>query len=85
MYKNKNKVTIIIPTFNEKKYIKKIIEKIEKNINFKKQIILVDDCSKDGTRNIIKKIKESASLRKRKIAALTWPFYEAYLLIGKNE
>ena len=53
----KNKVTIIIPVFNEKKYIEKIIKSLKKNLNLKKQIIVVDDFSSDGTRNIIKKIK----------------------------
>ncbi len=53
----KNKVTIIIPVFNEKKYINKIIHKLNININFKKQIIVVDDYSNDGTRKIIKKNK----------------------------
>lgn len=52
-----NKVTIIIPVFNERNYIEKIITKIKKNIFFKKQIIIIDDCSNDGTREIIKKIK----------------------------
>ncbi len=50
-------VTIIIPVFNEKKYIEQIIKKINKYIGFKKQIIVIDDCSIDGTRSIIKKIK----------------------------
>ena len=54
---NKNKVTIIIPVFNEKNYIKEIIDRVKKNVNFKKQIIIVDDCSSDGTRDIIKKFK----------------------------
>ena len=53
----KNKVTIIIPVYNEKNYIDKIIKKIKKNTYFDKQIIIVDDCSFDGTRKIIKKIK----------------------------
>lgn len=53
----KNKVTIIIPVFNEKNYIDKVIKKIKSNIYFNKQIIVVDDCSYDGTRKIIKKIK----------------------------
>jgi dolichol-phosphate mannosyltransferase len=53
----KNKVTIIIPVFNEKNYIDKIIKKIKNNIYFNKQIIVVDDYSSDGTRKIIKKIK----------------------------
>jgi dolichol-phosphate mannosyltransferase len=54
---SKNKVTIIIPVFNEKNYIDKIIKKVKSNVYFNKQIIVVDDCSSDGTRKIIKKIK----------------------------
>lgn len=54
---HKNKVTIIIPVFNEKNYINEIIDRVKKNVNFEKQIIIVDDCSSDGTRDIIKKIK----------------------------
>ena len=54
----KNKVTIIIPVFNEKNYIDKVIKRINKNILYDKQIIVVDDCSYDGTRKIIKKIKD---------------------------
>ena len=53
----KNKVTIIIPVFNEKNYIYKIIKKIKQNIHYDKQIIIVDDFSNDGTKKIIKKIK----------------------------
>ncbi len=53
----KKKVTIIIPVFNEKKYIDKIIKKVKKKVNFNKQIIVIDDYSIDGTKKIIKKIK----------------------------
>ena len=53
----KNKVTIIIPVFNEKNYINEIINRVKKNISFAKQIIVIDDCSSDGTKKIIKKIK----------------------------
>jgi glycosyltransferase involved in cell wall biosynthesis len=52
----KNKVTIIIPVFNEKNYINEIVNRVKKYVKFKKQIIIVDDCSSDGTRDIIKKI-----------------------------
>ena len=38
---SKNKVSIIIPVFNEKNYIKKIIKKINKNIYFNKQLLLL--------------------------------------------
>ena len=48
------KVSVIIPCYNEISTIDQIIDKIilQKNIN--KQIILIDDCSTDGTTDIIK-------------------------------
>ena len=51
------KLSIIIPCYNEKNTILKIISKILK-IKINKEIIIVDDGSTDGTRNIIEsKIK----------------------------
>ena len=48
-------LTIIIPCFNEIKTIDKIVNKIKKQ-KIRKQIILIDDFSTDGTKQIIKKI-----------------------------
>ena len=48
-------LTIIIPCFNEKKTIIELINKVKKVKKIKKQIILIDDGSHDGTKNIIKK------------------------------
>ena len=47
------KLTVIIPVFNEIKTIEKIIERI-KSTNLDLQIIVVDDFSTDGTREILK-------------------------------
>lgn len=47
-------LTVIIPAYNEKKTIQKIIKKIRLVKYIKKQIILVDDGSTDGTREIIR-------------------------------
>lgn len=49
-------LSIIIPVFNEKNTILEILEKIEKLKNLKKEIIIVDDCSTDGTTEILKKL-----------------------------
>jgi glycosyltransferase involved in cell wall biosynthesis len=51
------KLSIIIPVYNEEKTIEKIIEKVKKSWE-NKQIIIVDDGSKDKTPQILKKIKE---------------------------
>jgi dolichol-phosphate mannosyltransferase len=47
-------LTIIIPVYNEKRSIRSIITKINKIKSLKKQIIIVDDGSTDGTKEILK-------------------------------
>ena len=55
------KLSIIIPVYNEENTISEVIEKI-KNIevkNIQKEIIIVDDCSTDRTKDILKKLNKS--------------------------
>ena len=51
-------LSIIIPVYNEVKTIEKIIGKINKIKNIKKQIIIVDDGSSDGTTEKLKIINK---------------------------
>lgn len=53
-------LSIIIPVYNEKAYIKRTIEKVSKanSLGLKKQIIIIDDGSTDGTKEILQKIQE---------------------------
>ena len=53
------KLSIIIPCFNEINTIKIILEKIYNNKTYEKEIILVDDNSTDGTKQVIEKIDKS--------------------------
>jgi len=54
-----NSLSVVIPIFEERKNIIKLINGIKKNIKIKKyEIIFVDDNSKDGTEEILKKIKK---------------------------
>jgi len=48
-------ISIIIPCFNEKKYIEEIIKRVLDQNNINKEIIIVDDGSTDGTTEILKK------------------------------
>ena len=52
-------LTVIIPVFNEKKTILKIIKKVKSLKRLKKQLIIVDDNSDDGTKEILKKISKT--------------------------
>lgn len=52
------KISVVIPVYNEVKTIKEIIQRI-KDVNIEKEIIVVDDCSTDGTREILRKINEN--------------------------
>ena len=49
-------VSVIIPCFNEKNTISKIIEKVQNANVSLKEIIIVDDLSTDGTREILEQI-----------------------------
>ena len=48
------KISIIIPCFNEEKTISLVINKILSNYAGEKEIIVIDDCSNDKTREILK-------------------------------
>ena len=48
------RLSIIIPVYNEIKTLEKIINKIINIKKINKQIIIVDDGSSDGTRQLIK-------------------------------
>ena len=52
------KTSIILCTYNEAKYIKKIIEELEKNIS-NLELVIIDDNSSDGTIEIIKKLNQN--------------------------
>jgi len=53
------KISIIIPCYNEKDTIKILVNKVLKINNLNKEIIIVDDGSSDGTKEILSKDLES--------------------------
>lgn len=59
-------LTIIIPVFNEKTSISKLLEKVSAadSAGYEKEIVVVDDCSSDGTSGLI----ESFALNENVIA-----------------
>ncbi|MCX7956210.1 MAG: glycosyltransferase family 2 protein [Patescibacteria group bacterium] len=57
--RNFKKISIIVPVYNEERFIEKTIKAVIKSntLNLKKEIIIVNDGSTDNTLNILKKIK----------------------------
>jgi len=77
------KISVIIPVFNESKTLRQVVERVVA-VNLLKEIIIVDDASTDGTRELIEKeLKEKVdkvvyhSVNQGKGAALRTGFQHA--------
>lgn len=51
------KLSVVIPVYNEKKTLNELILRVEA-VSIDKEIIIVDDASTDGTRDLLKKYEE---------------------------
>jgi glycosyltransferase involved in cell wall biosynthesis len=54
------KLSIIIPCYNEKEHLSELISRVRSSPVLEKEIILVDDCSSDGTAELIRSQLEAA-------------------------
>ena len=61
------KLSIIIPCFNEKNTIEDILKKIDQSLNYYKisnfEIIVVDDFSTDGSKEVLKKLSNKEKIQ----------------------
>ncbi|MFO0806988.1 MAG: glycosyltransferase family 2 protein [Gemmataceae bacterium] len=47
------KLSVVIPVYNEERWIREVLRRVQA-VEVPKEIIIVDDCSKDGTRDILR-------------------------------
>ena len=52
--KKKDKVLFVIPAYNEAENIEKVIKELKKDAAFA-DILVINDCSKDNTEEIVRK------------------------------
>ena len=57
------KISVLIPCYNEIKTIGEVVERVKKNINEGENIIIVDDFSSDGSRELIEKINDNQIIK----------------------
>src|SRR5262245_49064967 len=56
------KLSVVIPVYNEERWIRELIRRV-REVEIPKEIIIVDDCSKDGTRGILKELEAIPEVR----------------------
>ena len=54
-------LSVLIPVYNESKTIQQVLERV-KATPYEKEIIIVDDGSSDGTRDVLKQLDQSAKI-----------------------
>ena len=50
------KVSVVIPVYNERQWVRELVRRVQE-VPVPKEIILVDDCSTDGTREILTELE----------------------------
>ena len=56
------KISVVMPVYNEAKTVRELIKRVE-DVDLEKEIIIVDDYSTDGTRNILKGLERNPGIR----------------------
>jgi glycosyltransferase involved in cell wall biosynthesis len=50
------KLSVVIPVYNERRWVRDLLKRVQE-VQIPKEIILVDDCSTDGTRDILRELE----------------------------
>jgi glycosyltransferase involved in cell wall biosynthesis len=53
------KLSVVIPVYNEVSTLERVLESVRAvDVGMEKELVLVDDCSTDGTRDLLKRLEE---------------------------
>ena len=55
------KISVVIPCYNEKATIRAVVDTVKAAPFADKEIIIVDDCSRDGTRDVLQAMEKAES------------------------
>jgi glycosyltransferase involved in cell wall biosynthesis len=69
------RLSVVIPVYNERRWLRPILDQI-RAVPIPKQIVLVDDCSTDGTRDIVCQLEREAASNCHDFNELTVVYHE---------
>jgi glycosyltransferase involved in cell wall biosynthesis len=56
------KLSVVIPVYNERQWIRELVRRVQA-VPIPKEIVIVDDCSTDGTRDILRELESEDDVR----------------------
>lgn len=62
MQERKPKLSVVMPVYNERNTLEEIVRRVMA-VEIDKELIIVDDCSTDGSREILKKVEHPPGIR----------------------
>jgi glycosyltransferase involved in cell wall biosynthesis len=55
------KLSVVIPVYNERQWVRELVRRVQA-VPIPKEVILIDDCSTDGTREILKELENDGGV-----------------------
>jgi glycosyltransferase involved in cell wall biosynthesis len=56
------KLSVVIPVFNERQWILELVRRVQE-VPIPKELVIVDDCSTDGTKDILRELERDEEIR----------------------
>jgi glycosyltransferase involved in cell wall biosynthesis len=56
------RLSVVIPVYNERQWIEELVRRVQA-VPLPKEILIVDDCSTDGTRDLLRRLEEQPDVR----------------------
>jgi glycosyltransferase involved in cell wall biosynthesis len=56
------KLSVVIPVYNERQWIRELVRRV-REVPIPKELVIVDDCSTDGTKDILRELERDEEIR----------------------
>lgn len=56
------KLSVVIPVYNELQWIREVVRRVQE-VPIPKELVIIDDCSTDGTRDILRELEKAPDVR----------------------